>query len=618
MLDVSIRMGVLNLLAQLKRERGLGILLITHDLASARYLADRILVLYRGRVVEDGPSARRGARRRTRTRAPCWPRSPTSGGRRRPRRAAAGRGRGRGAAGCPFASRCPEVLDVCRASEPGAAARSAAARVRCHLYPDERPGARELIAMAEHAFPPGFLWGAATSAQQIEGAAREDGRGESIWDRFAATPGRDRRRLRRRAWPATTTTAGARTWRCMQWLGLGAYRFSIAWPRVLPRGRGASTRPASTSTTRWSTALLEAGIRPFVTLYHWDLPQALQDRGGWGVAATPPRPSSTTPTPSRMRLGDRVRHWVTHNEPWCIATLGPRAGRTTRPGSRDPARGAARRPTTCCSRTAGPSPVLRRNAPGAEVGIVLILIAGRAGHAERRPTGEAARRFDGSFNRWYLDPLFRGALPGGRHRRPRAARPPGAGPGCPSCSAGDLAAIAAPLDFLGVNYYSRAVVAAPARADGEPRRACPMAPPRGAHRHGLGGLPAGAATTCCAGSTATTARPGSTSPRTARPTPTARTPTAASRDARRVDFLRGHLAAAAAAPSPPACRWPATSSGRCSTTSSGRHGYTKRFGLCPRRLRHPAPHPKDSAHWYRDVVAANAVPDDASVTVRLP
>jgi beta-glucosidase len=146
-----------------------------------------------------------------------------------------------------------------------------------------------------HPFPEGFVWGAATSAQQVEGGAREGGRGESIWDRFASTLGRI----------ADGSDAGVacdhyHRWRedirLMSWLGLGAYRFSIAWPRILPGGRGAVNEAGLDFYDDLVEGLLAAGIRPFVTLYHWDLPQALQAAAA-GASATRSRPSPSSPTP---------------------------------------------------------------------------------------------------------------------------------------------------------------------------------------------------------------------------------------------------------------------------------------------------------------------------------
>src|SRR6266516_3800227 len=173
-------------------------------------------------------------------------------------------------------------------------------------------------------FPDNFLWGAATAAYQIEGASDEDGKGESIWDRFSHTPGK----------VLNDTTGDVACdhyyrWRddiaLMRELGLQAYRFSISWPRILPAGVGAVNAAGLDFYDRLVDGLLEAGIQPFVTLYHWDLPQALQDQGGWASRTTVAAFANYVDVVAR-RLGDRVKHWITHNEPWCIAFLGHSTG----------------------------------------------------------------------------------------------------------------------------------------------------------------------------------------------------------------------------------------------------------------------------------------------------
>ena len=169
-------------------------------------------------------------------------------------------------------------------------------------------------------FPAGFVWGAATAAYQVEGAAREDGRGESIWDTFARTPGNVRN--------GDTGDAAAdhyHRWRddvaLMQRLGLGAYRFSIAWPRVQPDGRGAASERGLDFYRALVDGLLEAGIEPFPTLYHWDLPQPLEDAGGWPARETAERFAEYAGLVVDA-LGDRMPRWATLDEPWGAAVLG--------------------------------------------------------------------------------------------------------------------------------------------------------------------------------------------------------------------------------------------------------------------------------------------------------
>ncbi len=322
--------------------------------------------------------------------------------------------------------------------------------------------------MSPTALPAGFLWGVGTSAAQIEGAVAEGGRGESVWDRFAAAPG---------AIADGTTPAIAcdhwHRWRddlgLLAWLGVGAYRFSIAWPRVLPDGRTPGPPSGLDTYDALVDGLLARGIVPFVTLNHWDLPRALQDRGGWSDRATVDAFVRYADLVSR-RLGDRVRHWATHNEPWCIAHLGWETGAHA-PGRREPRASLAVAHHLLLSHGRA-VPVLRRNAPGAEVGIVHIATAvepASGAGADR----DAARELDGSFNRWFLDPLYRARYPrdavADRVRRGQLESEE-----MPFVREGDLPTIATPIDFLGVNYYSRTVV----RAGGDGPVAVRMAPER--------------------------------------------------------------------------------------------------------------------------------------------
>jgi len=314
-------------------------------------------------------------------------------------------------------------------------------------------------------FPDGFLWGAATSAYQIEGAAFADGRGESIWDRFAARPG-----------AIADGSDGAiacdhyhrwpRDIELMKWLGLGAYRFSVAWPRIFPTGRWHANPAGLDFYDRLTDGLLEAGIEPFVTLYHWDLPQPLEDAGGWAERSTIDAFVEYVDVVTDL-LGDRVRRFVTHNEPWCISVLGYAEGLHA-PGRRDwPAALAAAHHLLLSHGLA--TAVIRGNAPDAEVGITLNLVPAEPASPSAADR-EACRAFDGAFNRWFLDPLYGRGYPEdviadlvGAGRLPSLQ--------LPFVAPGDLEAIAAPTDFLGVNYYSRAVVRSDriAEADNAPR-----------------------------------------------------------------------------------------------------------------------------------------------------
>jgi len=248
--------------------------------------------------------------------------------------------------------------------------------------------------MSPNAFPEGFLWGVATSAQQIEGGAGAGGRGASIWDRFAESPGAIADGSR----PDVACDHYHR-WRedleIMRWLGVGAYRFSISWPRIQPAGRGAANAAGLDFYDALVDALLEAGIRPFPTLYHWDLPQALQEAGGWGARDTAAAFADYAAVVTR-RLGDRVRDWVTHNEPWCAATLGHEEGHHA-PGLRDPAL-ALRVAHHLLLSHGWAAAAIRRETARARVGLVLIHSPAHAA-SDREADREAARWFDGFFNR---------------------------------------------------------------------------------------------------------------------------------------------------------------------------------------------------------------------------
>jgi beta-glucosidase len=454
--------------------------------------------------------------------------------------------------------------------------------------------------MSKRTFPTGFLWGTATSAQQIEGGIREDGRGESIWDRYAATPGKIEDGS-----DASIACDHYHRWKddigLLRWLGAGAYRFSIAWPRIIPGGVGEINDAGLDFYDALVDALIEAGIQPFVTLYHWDLPQVLQDRGGWGSRATVDAFSHYTAAVAQ-RLGDRVRHWITHNEPWCIATLGHEEGHHA-PGHRDPAEAlrAAHHVLLSHGRAAR---AIRAAAPDAEIGIVLNLVPTYPASSDDGDR-DAARWFDGFFNRWYLDPLFRGRYPADAISD-RVARGHLESPELPFVETEDPQTIATPLDFLGVNYYSRVVMRI--GEDGNPV-AVPAVPgeeltdmgwevfPEGLHdllvRLDREYKPEkiyitenGAAYTDSINAAGRVA------------------------DTRRIDYLRGHLAAAhrALAVGVPLHGYFVWS---LLDNFEWAHGYTKRFGIYDVDFDTQRRTPRDSAFWYRGVVAANAFDDEA-------
>ena len=303
-------------------------------------------------------------------------------------------------------------------------------------------------------FPPGFRWGCSTSSYQIEGAAHEDGRGESIWDRFCATPGRIRDVSsgavacdHYHRWPEDLDLA--------RQLGVNAYRFSIAWPRVFATGRGTLANARGLDFySRLVDGMLERGLEPWATLYHWDLPQALQDEGGWAVRSTMDAFVDYADAVTR-RLGDRVKHWITHNEPWCTAFLGHHEG-CHAPGQRNFATALQVCHHLLVSHGQA-LPVIRANSAGAAAGITLSLhpIQPAGGGAE---DAAAARRQDGLRNRWFLDPLHGRGYPSDVLAVLAEA--------APRVLAGDMEAIARPTDFLGINYYFPEVVAeAPGRGE---------------------------------------------------------------------------------------------------------------------------------------------------------
>ena len=298
-------------------------------------------------------------------------------------------------------------------------------------------------------FPAGFVWGAATSAYQVEGAATKGGRGPSIWDTFARVPGRV-------AGGDTGEVAADHYHRyrqdtaLMADLGLGAYRFSVAWPRVQPEGRGPVNPEGLDFYRRLADSLLERGVEPWITLYHWDLPQALQDRGGWASRETAGRFADYAAAVYGA-LHDRVANWTTLNEPWCAAFLGHAAG-IHAPGVQDPAT-AVRAAHHLLVAHGRATRALRALDARPRLGINLNLDPVTP-VSDGPADADAARRIDGIYNRLFLDPLLRGRYPGD------VLQDLGGLGGLDQASDDDLAVIAVPLDLLGVNYYRRWVVAA--------------------------------------------------------------------------------------------------------------------------------------------------------------
>ncbi|MGA2381187.1 MAG: GH1 family beta-glucosidase, partial [Spirochaetia bacterium] len=295
-------------------------------------------------------------------------------------------------------------------------------------------------------FPPGFIWGTATSAYQIEGAADEDGKGESVWDRFAATPGRIADGSDGRV-ACDHYHRYAEDLDAMKALGLRAYRFSISWPRVIPDGAGAVNPKGLDFYERLIDGMLARGIRPFATLFHWDLPQRLQEAGGWTSRATVDAFVRYADVVAR-RLGDRVKDWMTHNEPWVVAFVGHLFGDHA-PGLKDLRTALATAHGILLSHGLA-VPVLRAASPGARVGIVHNLEWIEPASLREEDVA-AARRHDGAFNRWFLDSVFRASYPEDMLAW--------YGADAPAVATDDMKIISTPTDFLGVNYYTRRIIA---------------------------------------------------------------------------------------------------------------------------------------------------------------
>jgi beta-glucosidase len=308
-------------------------------------------------------------------------------------------------------------------------------------------------------FPPDFVWGVATAAYQIEGAAAVDGRGECIWDRFSAMPGKVRNG-ESGAVAADSYHRYGEDIALMRALGVDAYRFSISWPRIVPGGRGGVSAAGLDHYDRLVDALLEAGITPFATLYHWDLPQALEEEGGWTSRATAEAFVDYVEAVAG-RLGDRVRAWATHNEPYCSAWLGYGTGSKAPGRARLDDAVAAMHHILLSHGWAVDA--LRRATKDADVGIVIDSWPVHPATLEAADV-LAARQVDAQRNRWVFEPLLRGSYP--------VDLLDAFSPVTPPVRDGDMAVIAAEIDFLGVNNYSRTIVRA-SPEDGRPETVRP-------------------------------------------------------------------------------------------------------------------------------------------------
>jgi beta-glucosidase len=318
---------------------------------------------------------------------------------------------------------------------------------------------------SEPSFPDGFLWGVTTASYQIEGAVNEADRGVSIWDTFSHTPGKTLN--------GDTGDVAAQHYHrvdedlaLIKQLGVQGYRFSIAWPRVQPDGKGPANQAGLDFYRRLVGKLRDQGTLPVATLYHWDLPQALEDGGGWTVRDTSERFAEYVGMVADA-LGDQVGMWITLNEPWCSAWLGYGVG-VHAPGRTEPALAMRATHHLLLAHARGVD-VLRRSSK-VPVGITLNL-APSVPASDHELDVAAARVAEGNLNGMYLGPLFKGEYPAdvlevfARRGAPMDVVEPG-----------DMEAISQPVDFLGVNYYSNAIVADVRRLQ-EARQAGYFVPP---------------------------------------------------------------------------------------------------------------------------------------------
>jgi beta-glucosidase len=300
---------------------------------------------------------------------------------------------------------------------------------------------------SETPFPRGFFWGATTAAYQIEGAWNEDGKGESIWDRFAHTPGKIKN--------GDTGDIACDSYRrfsddlaLLRAMNLNSYRFSISWPRLQPAGSGPANSKAVDHYSRLVDALLEARIRPLVTLYHWDLPQVLEDAGGWPNRDTASRFADYAELAARA-FGDRVSDWLLFNEPLTFTYEGYLDG-THAPGRKSIFDFLRASHTVNLAQGAG-FHALKATRPSARVGTALLMSACEAA-TESEEDRRAAERADAISNLWFLEPPLKGRYPEALAFFPETAM---------GIKSGDFDKMRAPLDFIGINLYYRTIASAP-------------------------------------------------------------------------------------------------------------------------------------------------------------
>lgn len=303
-------------------------------------------------------------------------------------------------------------------------------------------------------FPKDFNWGVATSSYQIEGAAFEDGRGESIWDRFCATPGKV-------ANAENGLVACDHYHRIeedvqiMKKLGVTTYRFSIAWPRLFPKGDEVREERGFDFYDRLINELLENGIKPVPTLYHWDLPQPLQEKGGWANRETVDAFAKYAAAAVEA-YGDRVHEWITLNEPWCVTWLGYMSG-VHAPGVQnlDDAMAAAHHTALAHAEA---TRAMREVRDDLRIGLALNMTTYRIEDESDKDLAELGELLDAQLNRWWIEAFLKGSYPESlmTFHEARLAK---------IIQPGDLAKLKVQTDFLGVNYYSDAFVGLPRPED---------------------------------------------------------------------------------------------------------------------------------------------------------
>ena len=456
-------------------------------------------------------------------------------------------------------------------------------------------------------FPNGFLWGTASAAHQVEGAVSRDGRAPSIWDTFSHTPGKtfngDTGDI-----ACDQYTRYEADFDLMAELGFPAYRFSISWSRIQPMGEGPVNQPGLDHYQRLVDALLERGISPFVTIYHWDLPQALEDRGGWTARETAERYAEFAAIVYGA-LADRVPHFLCLNEPSSQALIDYGLGEIA-PGRTS--RGDALRAThyQLLGQGLAVQAMRAHHRPEAKIGTTLALWDVQP--ASDQPADVAAARlFDGDWNRMYLDPIFTGRYPADMLANYAETVD------LSFIRDGDLPIIASPLDFLGVNYYTNRVVSADPRSPSGYTVVAPIAPPLRTTPTGVeppsGGVSSVGWLYWPQGMTTVLLRVRDEYTRI--PLYVTETgwawddyvdPAGEVKDPERIACLDGYLRAAHAAITQGVdLRGLIVWCFQDNFASS--MGYSKRFGLVWTDFATQQRIPKQSALWYRDVIAANGL-----------